>query len=55
MYSDVAAITAVPAGAAGVALFAPGQVVFGLGLLALIVVVLATLVAVRSRRLSTTR
>jgi hypothetical protein len=52
MYSDVAAVTAVPAGAAGVALFAPGQVLLGLALLAMIVVVLATLTGVRSRRLS---
>jgi hypothetical protein len=50
MYSDSAAVAAVPAGAAGVALFAPSQIVFGVALLAVLALVLIVLMGVRANR-----
>jgi hypothetical protein len=52
MYSDTAAVTAVPAGAAGAALFAPLQVALGLGVVAALMAAMVLLMVMRSRRLA---
>lgn len=52
MYSDTAAVTAVPAGAAGAALFAPLQVALGLGVVAVLMAAMVLLMVMRSRRLA---
>ena len=51
MYSDHAAVAAVPAGAAATALFAPTQVAIGLALLAALAAVVGVMLAMRSHRL----
>ncbi|HEX6195056.1 MAG TPA: hypothetical protein VFZ37_04050 [Jiangellaceae bacterium] len=50
---DQAAITAVPAGAASAALITTSQVAIGLGALMAVLLVLAVLMTMRSRRLET--
>lgn len=52
MYSDGAVILGVPAGVAGTALFAPSQALLGLGILAIVGVVLGIMMLSRSRRLT---
>ncbi len=54
MYSDNAAVAAVPAGAAGAALFAPTQAAIGLALLAALFAIVAVLMIIRSQRLGAT-
>ena len=51
MYSDHAAVAAVPAGAAGAAMFIPTQAVIGLVLLAALLVIVGVLMIIRSQRL----
>lgn len=51
MYTDSAAVAAVPAGATSAALFAPGQAAFGLALVAALAMILGVLLTMRSRRL----
>lgn len=54
MYSDHAAVAAVPAGAAGAALFVPTQAAIGLALLAALLVIVCVLMLIRSQRLGAT-
>jgi hypothetical protein len=51
MYSDSAAVAAVPAGATSAALFAPGQAAIGLVIVAALAMVLGVLLTMRSNRL----
>lgn len=51
MYSDGGAVAAVPAGVAGASLFAPGQAMFGLLILAAIVTLLGLLLMLRTYRM----
>lgn len=51
MYTDSAAVAAVPAGVTGAALFAPGQVGLGLVLVAAMTLILGVLLTMRTRRL----
>ena len=52
MYSDSAAVAAVPAGATSAALFAPGQAAIGLALVAALAMVLGVLLTMRSHRMA---
>lgn len=52
MYSDTAAVAAVPAGAAGAALFAPTQVAIGLVIVAIATALLAVLMSMRAARVA---
>jgi hypothetical protein len=52
MYSDHAAVAAVPAGAAGAALFVPTQAAIGLALLAALLAIVGVLMIIRSQRLA---
>ena len=52
MYSDTAAVAAVPAGAAGAALFAPTQVAIGLVIVAVATALLGALMGMRAARVS---
>lgn len=54
MYSDHAAVAAVPAGATSAALFAPTQAAIGLAVLAAIALLLGVVLAMRSQRIGTT-
>jgi len=51
MYSDSAAVAAVPAGATSAALFAPGQAAIGLAIVAALAMVLGVLLTMRSNRM----
>jgi hypothetical protein len=52
VYSDTAAVAAVPAGVTGAALFAPTQAAIGLAMVAALVAMLAIALSVRASRLA---
>jgi hypothetical protein len=54
MYSDSAAVAAVPAGATSAALFAPGQAAIGLAIVAALAMLLGVLLTMRANRMDST-